>query len=277
MGRCINILATVVFILFLCQIAKSEEIKARFMPENTLSEKDGIFESNVSEAQFYHILNLGESIYKPIVEKLGYKLTVEKNWHDSTVNAYAKQVGKEMIVAMFGGLARRPEVTEEGLALVFCHEIGHHLAGFPTYNDVGGKWAASEGNADFFSTAACAKKLLWGTVEPDPNKDFEAYCGILKEQKDQWQCYSILQGAVSLANLLATLNGDKADINKMDPREVSRTLESYPATTQCRLDTYRAGALCDQLWNHSYIPKTREQMRKISCDTRPRCWYNPNR
>ena len=273
MGRLIELCATIAFIAFLVFMtnAQGSEKPVSFMPENLLHLEDGIFESNVSEAQFNHIIDLGESYYKPIAKKLGYNLIIKANWNDSTVNAYARQVGKDMEVHMFGGLARRPEVTEEGFALVLCHELGHHLAGFPTYSDIDGKWAATEGNSDFYATAACAKKILWGTAVPEPDKDIEVYCS---KAKDPYQCYSGFLGAISLSRLLGSLNGEKASIISRDPKVVRKTIESYPSV-QCRLDTYIAGILCETKWNNSLIPKTRDEMRSSSCDTRPRCWYSP--
>ncbi len=269
MGRVIDCIAVTVFLLFFSVIAKAQNVY--FMPENNLHLQDGLFESNVTESQFNNIIALGERHYKPIIKKLGYELVIERNWDDATVNAYAYQNGTEMHVAMFGGLARRPEITEEGFALVLCHEIGHHLGGFPSYTMEGSKWAASEGNSDFYSTSSCARKILWGTALPDPNKDIEMYCS---KAKDQFQCYSSFLGAMSLTRLLGTLTGEKASILKRDLKVVKRTNESYPSV-QCRLDTYIAGALCDTKWDDSKIPQNRDEMRGISCDTRPRCWYNP--
>ena len=47
------------------------------------------------------------------------------------------------VVAMFGGLARRPEVTKDAFQFVVCHEVGHHLAGWPFAYD----WASNEGQS----------------------------------------------------------------------------------------------------------------------------------
>ena len=58
-------------------------------------------------------------------------------------------------VIMFGGLARRPEITADGFLLVVCHELGHHLAGYPFIDD----WAANEGQADYFATQSCTKNI----------------------------------------------------------------------------------------------------------------------
>lgn len=269
MGRVIDFIAVSIFLLLFSVAAKANNVS--YMQENILNLEDGIFSSNVTEQQFNHIIDLGERFYNPVMKKLGYSLVVERNWSDSTVNAYAYQNGKEMHVAMFGGLARRPEITPEGFALVLCHEIGHHLAGFPTYSDVDGRWAASEGNSDFYSTASCAKKIMWGTALPEPDKNIETYCS---QSKDPYQCYSALVGAESLARLLGTLTGESASILSRDTKVVRKSNESYPSV-QCRLDTYIVGTLCDTKWNDSKIPKDREEMRSISCDTRPRCWYHP--
>ena len=47
-------------------------------------------------------------------------------WKNDTVNANAQQRGRNWIVNMYGGLARRPEIFFRRFAMVLCHELGHH-------------------------------------------------------------------------------------------------------------------------------------------------------
>ena len=74
----------------------------------------------------------------------------------NTVNANASQRGRTWIVNMYGGLARRPEITPDGFAMVLCHELGHHMGGFPFVSG----WAANEGQSDLFATLSCGRILL---------------------------------------------------------------------------------------------------------------------
>src|SRR5688572_29988567 len=110
----------------------SATAKASFLPENNLHLQDSMKRpANVSEAQFNAAIVKARGIFEPIVRSLGGTLSIRGNWSDTTVNASATQLFGTWVVDMFGGLARRPETTPDGFAMVLCHEIGHHLAGFP--------------------------------------------------------------------------------------------------------------------------------------------------
>ena len=78
------------------------------------------------------------------------------------MNAFAKQGASTWEVHMYGGLARHQAVTADGFALVVCHELGHHLGGAPQKVDWFGRlrWASNEGQADYWGTAKCFRKLL---------------------------------------------------------------------------------------------------------------------
>ena len=88
--------------------------KESFLPENNLHLEDQYFLSNISKSQFNLIIDAALDIYGPIMEDLGVQLIIERKWDDATVNAYAYQQGSKWYVAMFGGLARRPEITFQG-------------------------------------------------------------------------------------------------------------------------------------------------------------------
>src|SRR5690606_9265008 len=97
-------------------------------------------------------------VYAPIMESKGASLKVFKNWKSSTVNAYVTGRGKVRKITMLGGLARHKSITPDGLAYVVCHELGHHLGGFPkkTWPSV---WS-NEGQADYFANLKCLRKVF---------------------------------------------------------------------------------------------------------------------
>jgi Zn-dependent protease with chaperone function len=109
-------------------LACSENGKDGFLPENDLyipANQKSI--NGISEEEFNQAIDEVEEIYAPIISNLGAKLNIERKWDDGTVNAYASQAGKTWKVAMFGGLARHATITKDAMALVVCHEIGHHI------------------------------------------------------------------------------------------------------------------------------------------------------
>lgn len=264
------------------------------LPPNDLYLEDNLFGSDMTEEQFLTITNSVIDVYKPLAKTHGANLTVNARWNDSTVNASAQQTGKSWIVNMYGGLARRPEVTADGYVMVICHELGHHFAGFPFVS----AWAANEGQSDYFATQACAQKLWAADLEV--NATFRETVELpAKELCDQNYsteeaqnlCYRAAMAGKSLATLLGALGGGAAlpDFSTPDTTEVSRTNGRHPAA-QCRLDTYTAGALCTVDFNETIIPgknngrSTREaevEAYTYSCATRdgytqsvrPRCWF----
>lgn len=269
-------------------------------PTNKLYLEDDLdAESNVSEEQFNTIIDNIIKHYKPIVKAHGYDLVAEKNWDDGTVNAYASQEGNVWKVAMFGGLARRPEVTPDGFALVVCHELGHHLAGYPFYGD--NDWASSEGQSDYFATQACAK-IGWGQnfkknikFKQDVDSVAQEECdATFKKPEARALCYREAMAGQSLATLLAKLGGDTdPEFDTPDTSKVDQTSPYHPAA-QCRLDTYFAGALCTKSFDSKIIPArnkkggqdsvtAEKEAAKYSCMAnqgfevgfRPRCWFKP--
>lgn len=268
-------------------------------PQNKLYLQDRIEDSNVSEEQFNQIIDKIVEFYKPIVKAHGAELVAFKHWKDPTVNAYANQNGNTWEIHMFGGLARRPEVTPDGFALVVCHELGHHLAGYPFYDD--SDWASSEGQSDYFATQACAK-AGWGGNTAKNLKAKRIVDEVAKEECDATYqkaeqralCYREADAGQSLADLLAELNNEKLpEFDTPDTTKVSRTDPSHPAA-QCRLDTYFHGALCTKSFDSKVIPgrdnrggqdsiQAEQIAAKTSCTTaegfevgyRPRCWFKP--
>jgi hypothetical protein len=266
---------------------------ASILPPNNLHLQDGLLAGGITEKQFNDTIDFVEAYYAPIVASFKGKLNIERNWDDATVNAYANRSGSTWNVAMFGGLARRPEVTVDGFALVVCHELGHHLGGFPFVRD----WAADEGQSDYFATQACGRNL-WktdfavnATFADQVNKIAKAKCDANWESTDDRNlCYRISNAGFSLATLLGALGGQVPDFAKPDTSKVAKTNHAHPKA-QCRLDTYLAGALCTVTFDDTKIPgvssklsatEKEKQALAVSCsqfDTklpfagRPTCWF----
>jgi hypothetical protein len=274
--------------------------KDECFPKNNLNLEDNLFslDANLDEAMFNKIIDKVGAFYAPVVAAHDGNLVFERKWSDATVNAYANQEGATWSVAMFGGLARRPEVTPDGFTLVVCHELGHHLGGFPFYDE---DWAGSEGQADYFATQGCAINM-W-TTEKEVNATFRTSApAVVKEKCDsvhtteerQNLCYRSAVAGKSLANLLAALGSQpEPKFETPDPSVVATTVTSHP-DGQCRLDTYFNGALCSAAFTDSIIPArghadgqgslgAEATAAKVSCTDanffvdgkRPRCWFAP--
>lgn len=258
-----------------------------FMPENNLHLYDNVnFTSGITEEQFNEVIDEAEAYYASIIDNHGGELKIERKWSNATVNASAMQMGGTWYVNMYGGLARRKEVTKDGFALVLCHELGHHLGGFPYTSS----WAANEGQSDYFATLTCARELWKDDAEAnaEAERTVEEYPKQLCDSKwqdttDRQVCYRSMMGGWSLADLLNQLGGGGAiSWENKDPKEVTRTNNAHPAA-QCRLDTYVAGAACVAQFDANSIPKTEKDSSAVSClqsagdneGARPRCWFKP--
>ncbi len=267
----------------------------KFLPDNNLHLEDNKFAATgITEQQFNNVIDRVIAVYDPIVRQHGGRLNVNRLWNDSTVNASASQWLGTWDVNMYGGLARRQEVTEDGFALVVCHELGHHLAGYPFSSS----WAADEGQSDYFATMKCAR-MLWGddtaanansrtTVAATPKSLCDS---VWADEEAQNLCYRSAMGGKSLADLLSALGGTVSNWDTPDSRQVTATNHNHPAG-QCRLDTYMAGALCVANFDSGLIPGKSLGSRRNSADAeteagtvscmaqeqyttglRPRCWF----
>jgi hypothetical protein len=203
-----------------------------------------------TEAEFNAAIDKVANVYAPIFSKKGQRLRVKKLWQDAQVNAVAYKEGGYAVVEIWGGLARHSAMNADGVTLVTCHEVGHHLGGPPKYTDQAtGTWASVEGQADYFATLKCLRKVFaaevdtWsGAVDSVAREKCESSFGI--GTRGSKLCGRIAMASMASARLSASLSGSgNPSFSSQDNTQVSRTYEKHPAP-QCRLDTYLKGDLC---------------------------------
>lgn len=176
--------------------------------------------SGITKAQYDAALDLVQNAYAAEVQSLGFTLSFNRAWSDSTINSDTDVEGTQWVINSYGGLARYKGMTPDGYTLVACHELGHHLGGAPRFSDADSAWASVEGEADYWATLQCAKKVFNGDMA-------------------RVQAASLVLGKV-----LADLGGEPVpSVSTPDSSVVTATYEDHPAS-QCRLDTYTAGGIC---------------------------------
>lgn len=283
------LLGLLIFQGLFCEVALtcSQDGSEGFLPENDLHIPVGHKDAGgITEEEFNTLIDQVESLYSPIVSQFGGKLQVERNWNDGTVNAYAEQIEGIWSLSMFGGLARHKSITKDGFALVLCHELGHHIGGAPTYRE--GDWASNEGQSDYFATLKCLRRL-W--LSEDNRSAVEALevPDLVKtscqknwiEEVDQHICIRSSMPGESVARLFFDLSMQErpAQFETPDERVVAVTNHYHPST-QCRLDTYFQGALCEKSFNED-VSQTDETVgtchrsRGHLTGMRPLCWFKP--
>lgn len=273
-------------------IACTIDGKEGFLPENKfkISVNAKRF-GGISEAQFNAVIDEVEGIYAPIVsqEGAGATLKVVRNWTDGTVNAYAQQIGKEWRVSMFGGLARHETITPDGFALVVCHELGHHIGGAPRkISPWSSPWASNEGQADYFATLKCLRRV-WNDEDNtaviasmEVPSELTKKCTSSFSGEDASICIRGGMAGMSVSKLFQSLYGETVSPMFETPstKVVTKTDDNHPAT-QCRLDTYFQGALCEKSFNEnvsasSEVTGTCHGSTGHSLGLRPLCWFKPS-
>jgi hypothetical protein len=256
------------------------------LPENELHKGDNTKATwNISEPEFWELIDYVYKIYKPIFN--GVKSIkgepvywwFESDWNSPINNMYAemKKVPpwnwNAWVIKVHGGLARRVQLTKDGFLLAMCHDIGHFLAGYPHMNYLE---YSIEGQADYYATHVCARKIFGAMEKKNKlvrnNLKVELCDKNFDTVYEQNVCYRSYFAAKSLAETIWTLNGETRvpDPDIKDNYETKLTLELH-TPTQCRLDTYIAGILCDKAWDDTIIPTNHNAV----CRNRPRCFYAP--
>jgi len=270
--------------------ACTEDGVGGFLPENDLNIPVGAkINGGLSEEQFNAVIDKVENIYAPIASNMGGTLKISRKWKDGTVNASATRLGWFWFVNMYGGLARHEKVTEDGFALVLCHEIGHHIGGAPKLGlQAGlGAWASNEGQSDYFGTLKCLRKTFLNDNNKAIIKKLNPPAALVSacskawvNEEDRAICIRGGMAGHSLAGLLAILgNRGEPKFETPDTAVVTKTDNSHPKA-QCRLDTYFQGALCDVSFNEDVSAKdevtgTCHKSMGHKTGLRPLCWFKP--
>lgn len=260
-----------------------------FVPENDMNIPIQINQvGGITKAQFDGVLDKLQEIYGPIIQAHGGNLEISRQWNNGTVNASAEEWGSTWTINMYGGLARHPIMTADGFMMVACHELGHHLGGAPKVSGFGGAWASNEGEADYFSSLRCmrlafndadnAEFVKNNQIDPTLMQKCEE---LYNTQEEENLCMREGTAGMVGAQLFQALREETKppQFSTPDPSQVSDTDDSHPAT-QCRLDTYYAGAICvhDQkieLSNSDPNVGTCSTANGSTSGVRPRCWFSP--
>jgi hypothetical protein len=277
----------------------AQELCEGFAPPNDLKISVQFFNAaagGITEEDFNFVLDRIEKLYASEVQSHGAKLVINRLWSDATVNASAEQSGGKWILNMYGGLARHPETTKDGFALVACHEMGHHLGGAPKYKNgwfpwSPTSWASNEGEADYYSTLKCMRRYFaedttsfvvenkWLKNEVDSTVD--SRCREMFTNTDEQNfCVRNSYAGLATARLLNALNKGKTipQFSTPDTSVVSKTNDNHPAA-QCRLDTYFSASTCtvpvrDNLSNTDYRPGSCYDSKSHKYGLRPTCWFS---
>lgn len=305
----LNPITTLIFIFFqiFCNNLYAQSNHSEYVSKLAVDKESYLPGRSVRKEVFERVLNAISDIYTPIFEKSGYILIVSPAWDSQEMNASLARFGSVptlRLIQVLGGLARYPNLTEDGIALVMCHEVGHQLGGQPLQsNDL----ISSEGQSDYFAATKCLRKYFKTQRNSNEVVDTMMFIPSIVTQKCQevWGkktsenyaiCVRTSMAGYHLATFLAKEHRMPADPNdphntervkvelddaRLDLPDLSENLETnfndYP-DAQCRLDTFFQGALCkvSEDEQFSYMDASIGACNDYTQPgARPRCWYNP--
>lgn len=165
--------------------------------------------------------------------------------------------GRRRVHMMLGLLLARG-MDEDALALVACHELGHHFGGRPTHDSPP---LSYEGQADFYATGSCFSHWMKHSAPPAAvDESAREYCANVLRSSDG-NCARSMAAALKLTKIVAQrFRSATTELPLFDPNIVAETLKGH-AAPQCRLDTMKAGFAC-------HVAGTCE-----TAEVRPACWY----
>ena len=274
--------------------------RCEFAPQNDLKIEVGAVNkagTGIDEQTYNKLIDQVENFYQPMVKAKGATLKINRMWTTATVNSTAHRSGSKWYVDAFGGLARYPIMTADAESAVLCHEMGHHLGGFPQAKGIfGSSWAANEGQADYYATMKCFRRLhenednvgMMGSLSIP--KEVKTGCEkAFKSTKEIALCTREAMAGAVLAQILYELGHGSAK-NAGEPATapsfgspsttvVSATDGTHPLA-QCRLDTYLNGAICGVTATEEFGAKEGvtgacAEEKHDTFGFRPRCWYKP--
>lgn len=251
--------------------------------------------SGLSEFDTQRVIDhFQKTMSQSVLVQLGKKLIVSLDWKEDRVNASAsRDDDNNPTIAVYGGMARHPEMNRDALYLILCHELGHHLGGAPKKfrgRSTKLSWSSVEGQADYYATSKCLPKIFSQFQDTSiPSKSFseDEYQYSQERCSDELICYRSAAAALSVGRLFASLknSSQKLSLSLKDRTIVSSTTQGHP-NPQCRIDTFMAGFFCSELTDRHFDNNdpllgacSRDEIPKSNMSespSRPFCWYFPN-
>lgn len=254
-----------------------------FAPPNNVKFPVGWYSSGgLSESQYNAVLDRFYSVYAPILKSRGLKLMIEKRWQDPVANSSAELGGSNVLLRMYGGMARHPLMNSDGMMLIVCHEVGHILGGAPRYNQ---ESLSVEGEADYFANLKCLRRM-WAQDDnisivqnvQMPDEVLSRCSAVFEDENQAALCMRSSLAGFRMAKLLADISQDNPNIHFDTPSELSVTevYADHPGA-QCRLDTFFQASHCPaslgtDLGYNNYAQGACIR-QEINFGYRPKCWF----
>lgn len=248
----------------------------------------GVNESGITEEVFNETFTKVIDQYEKVFTDQGISVQRIIDWNNTWVNAQTGWTGARSVKFFFSGeLARQKYMTKDALVYVGCHEVGHHLGGFPKKD---GKWSTSEGGSDYFAALKCMRTIFKNDPEnaamenADLPAEVKNKCReVYPDQDDYLLCLRTTKAGDDMARTFK-YRRVKEEIPFMMLSvlpDVERTNDAGYPSNECRAVTAFAGAICSKgpEFPISFVDEASGYCHEKNGDTfgmRPRCWFKPN-
>jgi Zn-dependent peptidase ImmA (M78 family) len=231
-----------------------------------------------------HAANIVEhftDVYAPIFAKENKDLQINFLWDEANLNAYAtRDQNNNPIINITGGLANHDLITKDSLSLILCHEIGHFLGGAPKKlrgRSTKKSWSSAEGQADYYATAFCIKKVLKSMSNQQTTKSKLKSTDQISKICNTPICNRVAAASLNLAKIYAEIDyfNIELSISRPDDNTTYNTIYGH-SNPQCRLDTMISGLRCPN--SESILFDNLDPIQSSCIEPefrRPRCWYYP--
>lgn len=234
------------------------------------------------------IIHRVHSAYKDTVRSLGAELEINNNWNSLEISASTDRVQNKYIINLEGGISKHHLMNSDSIAMILCHELGHHIGGAPKYPPIISTWASTEGQSDYFGSSKCFKKVFISDDNVDLIRNLNIPKVVQMKCEDSYINHNdvslCIRSAISskrVVELLKSLRSatDEISFNTPDLSVVEETNIAHPLP-QCRLDTYLSGSLCNIDFNLSFDaldPRIGacNRIDGYNIESRPLCWFKP--
>jgi hypothetical protein len=249
-----TLLFSIPFFVQACPIS-SADLALKMMQSKNNKSLQHLMDQNLTEEEFNSTVKRIRDYFTPVFAAAGKSINVYSSWSFPMNNAFATQDKNGTSVYFFGLFTMNKFMTKDSFLFVACHEIGHHLGGFPKQTG-SMSWASDEGQADYFAANKCYRELLKNDPENE-NADKLVLSDSVKElckaqypAEDEYRiCLRSVRAGEDVGKMLdymkTSVESKQVLLLEPEPAPATKTLVAHPDPI-CRTHGILSASLCNR-------------------------------
>ncbi len=201
--------------------------------------------TKLPKARFHAVIKVLETEFQAMAGASGRKLEFLTDYNEDWAQAFARRWETDQVI-VYGGASGLKGGSEDSFALILCHEVGHLYGGMP-FSDEHNKLSV-EGQADFWSTRECFKRIVGKLTARAASETSMKYC------KGDDVCARTIDAALVVTAFYADNRSLVHPKIETPDESIAENINRTHPLPQCRFDTLKAG---------------------LEFLTRPLCWFKP--